>query len=196
MSKNTYKCFKCKETFDIAIVPPIKISNRNYCTECAKAKQEEIQAKEKEQAIKQQQADEYKSVIALLCDLTGRDKPCSLWFVQLKQWCKDSLNSEYNFTYKGVELTLDYYFNILGKNVDNDVAILNIVPYYYDRAREFYRDNIRISKIGEAFYKESEANPIIEVNKVVTKNDGLDGNNKIRNNLKIDMNEILGVDYE
>lgn len=53
------------------------------------------------------------------------------------------------FTWEGMEQTLDYCFSILGMTIrEEDDCIVGLIPWYYDQAQEFYKqlNNIEPTK--------------------------------------------------
>ena len=97
----------------------IKIGNRYYCKECAEHK------------------DEYKSdwdlLFEYICKLYNISKPTGMMFRQLKEFRSEP----YCFTDGGMYATLRYYHEILGNNV-LDGSGIGIIPYYYDKTRQYY----------------------------------------------------------
>lgn len=62
----------------------------------------------------------------------------------------------YEFTWEGMEQTLEYCFSILGLTLREDGEIVGLIPWYYDQAQNFYKqlNNIEPQKVDlDKLYK-------------------------------------------
>lgn len=62
----------------------------------------------------------------------------------------------YEFTWEGMEQTLEYCFSILGLTLREDGEIVGLIPWYYDQAQSFYKqlNNIESQKVDlDKLYK-------------------------------------------
>jgi hypothetical protein len=94
---------------------------------------------------KQNEAKDYKELIAYICELYGIDTPTGWMLKQIKDF-----KEQFNYTYKGIKTTLHYFFEIQeGNDVSNSVGI-GIVPFVYEEAKRFYIDKkaVKDSVIG------------------------------------------------
>lgn len=206
--KDIYKCNKCKKEFDNNDVAFVKINNRRYCPTCAEIRQSEIeiekQSKErhkeylkKQQLTQKQSSEDYKSLIATLCEITGLQVPNPMWFATIKRMVKGNEQAEYDFTYKGIEITLQYVFYILEKPIKNAGAILEIVPYYYEDAKEFYKERLILGNKANAFFEDNELFSEVNITRELDSSEGLNGHNKLRDKV-YDLEDIMkdGEDIE
>ena len=58
---------------------------------------------------------------------------------------------DYGFTYEGMTDTLHYYCDILGRELSGDG--MGIIPYYYDKALEFFANAERVNRENEEIIK-------------------------------------------
>lgn len=96
-------------------------SSKYYCPICYENKQSET--------------NEYKELIAYICELYGLDAPTGWILKQIKDF-----KEQYNFTNKGIKSTLHYFFEIQEGNEPNGETGIGIVPFVYDEAKKFYLD--------------------------------------------------------
>ncbi|WP_291567111.1 MULTISPECIES: hypothetical protein [unclassified Clostridium] len=121
------KCPTCKKTNNKE--DTVKHGNRYYCKECY----ENISKR-----------DEYwDDLFTYITEIFNIDKPTPLMFKQIKDYKKEP----YNFTDKGIYLTLKYCKEILNKNFEDYNSGIGIVPYYYERTLQHY---INIDNIEES----------------------------------------------
>ena len=62
----------------------------------------------------------------------------------------------YEFTWEGMEQTLEYCFSILGLTLRENGEIVGLIPWYYDQAQSFYKqlNNIESQKVDlDKLYK-------------------------------------------
>lgn len=103
---------------------------RYYCKACYENKTKE--------------ANNYKSLIEYICNLYEINAPTGFMLTQIKNF-KD----EYNYTYKGMELTLDYFYNVKTNNCPDVDKGLGIIPYVYEEAKKFFCETRDIKKNTE-----------------------------------------------
>jgi len=60
---------------------------------------------------------------------------------------------QYNYTYKGIELTLDYVYRIEKMDKEKANGGVGIVPWFYDKASELYLKKMGIWEVKELNYK-------------------------------------------
>lgn len=98
----------------------IEHNKRYYCEECY----EETKAN----------SDYWRELIHYICSSFHIDKPTGKVLQQIKTY----KNDPYNFTNKGIYMTLKYYYEVLGNNILNiDEPSIGIVPYYYNATKRY-----------------------------------------------------------
>jgi hypothetical protein len=100
---------------------------RYYCEICYKNKTKE--------------ADNYKNLIQYICDIYEIKVPTGFMFTQIKNF-----KEQYNYTYKGMELTLDYFYNVKTNDTPDINKGLGIIPYIYEEAKQFFIEKRNIKK--------------------------------------------------
>jgi len=100
---------------------------RYYCEICYKNKTKE--------------SNNYKNLIQYICDIYEVDVPTGFMFTQIKNF-----KEQYNYTYKGMELTLDYFYNVKTNNTPDIDKGLGIIPYIYEEAKQFFIEKRNIKK--------------------------------------------------
>lgn len=95
----------------------------------------------------QGEANWYQELIAYICqDLYKIDKPTGLILQQIKRYSEPP----FNYKYKGIELTLRYFFETLG-NLPREGDGIGIVVYYYDKVEQHYINKKRIKTTADNF---------------------------------------------
>lgn len=117
----------------------VEINKRYYCPNCAKEKQK--------------LSEDYKNLIEYICNIFDLETPPPIIYTQIKQFKE---NPDYKFTYKGIELTLRYYYETLKNEPLEDKITLGIVPYYYDKAKNDYIEDIKRKKRVKKFLNEED----------------------------------------
>lgn len=112
----------------------IEINKRYYCIKCGKDKQKS--------------SNDYKNLIEYICSLYNIDSLPPIIYTQIKQYKE---NPDYKFTYKGIELTLKYYYEVLKNIPSEDKITLGIVPYYYEKAKNNYIEELKRKKSTKKF---------------------------------------------
>ena len=82
---------------------------------------------------KTKDSNDYKELINYICNIYEIDAPTGFMLSQIKKF-KD----QFNYTYKGIELTLDYFYNIKTNNTPDMEMGLGVVPYIYEEAKQFF----------------------------------------------------------
>jgi len=98
---------------------------------------------------------EYKELIDTICRIWNIKAPTMQMVSQLKRYREDP---DLQCTNKGMQLTLEYYYDLLGNKPEADHGV-GIIPWNYDKAKEQY---IRQREIYKSFeeYEEEEARKI------------------------------------
>ena len=126
-----YKCAECGTTVPSELVIPI--SGKKYCPVCGEEK--------KKQALA------YRDLMAYVCEIYGVDAPPGIIMKQVKAY-----KTEYLYTYRGMYLTIEYYYFIDDDRESHEPIIdygIAFIPYYYDKARQYYKERIAASKNAE-----------------------------------------------
>lgn len=95
---------------------------RYYCPSCLESKLNESK----------KSSDDWVELYEYITELYGH-KPTGMMFKQLGDYRKDP----YNYTNKGMLLTLMYFYETLGKKVDDSKG-LGIIPFIYEQAKQNY----------------------------------------------------------
>ena len=99
----------------------VAYNSRYYCKVCF--------------ANRTRDAEDYKDLIAYICDLYCIEAPTGWMLKQIKDF-----KEQYKYTYKGMKSTLHYFYEILeGNDTANSIGI-GIIPFVYDEAKKFYVD--------------------------------------------------------
>ncbi len=94
---------------------------------------------------KTRDSQDYKELIAYICELYQIDAPTGWMLKQIKDF-----KEQFNYTYKGMKTTLHYFYEIQEGNDVGDSMGIGIVPFVYDEAKRFYIDKkaVKDSVIG------------------------------------------------
>ena len=65
----------------------------------------------------------------------------------------NDMMEEYGYTYKGIELTLDYVYRIEKMDKEKANGGIGIVPWFYDKASELYLKKMGIWEVKELNYE-------------------------------------------
>lgn len=140
--KAKVKCPYCEEKFDRE--EGTKVASRYYHVECLTKKQEENKFKAENpdfvEIESKGEGNDYRNLISYICDTYDLPKPTGMILKQIKTY-KD----EYEYTYKGMELALRHFYDTERNSVKEDSGI-GIVPYIYDRAKNFYIKQIKVEE--------------------------------------------------
>ena len=69
----------------------------------------------------------------------------------------------YNYKNSGMELTLRYFYDLLGNSIQKETSGVGIIPYYYHRARNEYIENLDICEYNSSI----EFSPIVKKIKII-----------------------------
>lgn len=97
-----------------------------------------------------QESRHYKELINYICKLHKIEKPTGMMLMQIKRF-----KEEFGFTYKGMELTLRYFYEILGNKTQKGDGV-GIIPHLYDEAKEQYIKQMKINESLENLERKSE----------------------------------------
>ena len=131
---------------------------------------------------KTKESDDYKNLVKYLCDLYEIDVPTGFMFTQLKNF-----KEQYNYTYKGMELTLDYFYKIKTNNKPEVEKGLGIIPYIYEEAKKFFIETRDIKKNLEGINIQNIVN---KVNTISIKNSDRKKERDYKNIAIINIDEI------
>lgn len=81
------------------------------------------------------ESQDYKDLIAYICELYQIDAPTGWMLKQIKDF-----KEQFNYTYRGMKTTLHYFYEIQEGNDVADSMGIGIVPFVYDEAKKFYID--------------------------------------------------------
>lgn len=122
------------------------IGGRYYCKSCAEEKN-----KQKEKNI-----SDWDELFNYIHELYGEGYPNGMMFKQLKDYREDP----YNYTNKGIFLTLKYYYDLLDNEVIEGTG-LGIIPYYYDKAKYHFIEIMNVERHMENFELMEETRGIV-----------------------------------
>jgi hypothetical protein len=108
------------------------------------------------------EANDYKDLIAYICELYNIDVPTGWMFKQIKDF-----KEQFNYSYKGIKTTLHYFFEIQEGNDVEDSMGIGIVPFVYDEAKRFYIDKkaIKDSVTGINLEEIQDNKRVIKINR-------------------------------
>lgn len=122
-----------------------QIGRRYYCIPCAEERKEEIE----------RNSDGWDELFEYICELYDIERPTGHMFGQLRRF----RGEPYNFTNKGMYLTLKYFHEVLGNEVKEDTG-LGIIEYEYENAKRHYIDKLRVKKATEEFEFEDQVQSV------------------------------------
>lgn len=136
------KCLNCKK--EIEKETAFKVGTRTYyCNEdCYNEKLNKNKPAPKEEKPK----TDWSQLMDYLNELYNGNCNFPLVCAQVKKMKNEYKFEGHPFTDKGIELTLRYYYDILGNSVLENYDGIGIVPYYYEKACNNYVETMRISK--------------------------------------------------
>lgn len=108
------------------------------------------------------EADHYKELITYICeDLYKIKRPTGMMLMQIKRF-----REEFDYKYKGMELTLKYFYEVLGNKVREGDG-LGIIPYVYEDATNHYIQSLKIEESANdpSNYESKEIVVHIDTNK-------------------------------
>jgi len=121
-----------------------KIDTRYYCVECGEKREKE----------RNRNKDGWDELFEYICDLYNIDVLTGMMFKQIQNF-----RENYNYTNTGMYLTLKYYYEILENEVKENTG-LGIIPYYYDRAKQYYIDILTVKKHLKDFEIDEQVNTV------------------------------------
>ena len=130
---------------------------------------------------KQKEAQDYKALIAYICELYQIDVPTGWMLKQIKDY-KD----QYHYTYRGIKTTLHYFYEIQEGNSVEDSLGIGIVPFVYDEAKKFYIDK----KAIKDNLKDCDMQKVQNRKKVIHINRNQDEKNKYKEMALINIEEL------
>ena len=141
-----YKCPVCGNMNKQSIA--IHHGSRRYCKSCFDEMMKKKELKKQTQSLKKQEqeqnAREYKELIAYVCELFDISQPTGMILSQIKNY-----RETYQYRYGGMTLTLKYHYEVLGNPLKAEGV--GIIPYAYDKAKEFYTTQRNIAIDFENF---------------------------------------------
>lgn len=106
--------------------------------------------------------DDYWNILfEYICFIFNINRPTGLIFQQIKNY----KNEPYNFTDKGIYLTLKYCVEILGKDFESYGKGIGIVPYYYEATKNHHIAISDLEDIMEDLDMKAEPKTV-EINKI------------------------------
>jgi len=120
------------------------IDNRYYCIECAENRKKE----------KERNKNGWEELFEYICELYNIDTLTGMMFKQIKDF-----RENYNYKNKGMYLTLKYYYETLENEIKEDTG-LGIIPYYYERAKQYFLEKQEIIKHTEEFKSHESINTV------------------------------------
>lgn len=134
-----------------------QVKKRYYCKgECL----EEIL---EEQNKKDRDKDDWSELYHYIVELYGH-KPTGMMFKQLGEYRKDP----YNYTNKGMYLTLKYFYETKGNRVADNTG-LGIIPYVYEDAKKNYIEQMEVSEYNSE-HESSEQIRRVKINRRKNRN--------------------------
>lgn len=126
MASRKPKCPTCKKDVDKSLGEDsfVCYKSRYYHKECFETIKEDISDKQQEEMDRQE-------LNLYIAQLYNVKYPSPFLLKQVKNF------REEGYTYKGMYLTLKYFFDTLGNKVKEDTGI-GIIPYMYEKTTKFY----------------------------------------------------------
>ena len=126
----------------------VLIGKRHFCKgECEQQELERLEKSKLEQ-------DDWSELYNYIEELYG-EKPTGMMFKQLGEFRKDP----YNYTNKGMYLTLKYFYETKQQSVINNTG-LGIIPYVYEEAKKNYIEQMQISAYNSEFESKEEVKTV------------------------------------
>lgn len=121
----------------------VTFNGRYYCPVCYENKQKE--------------ADDYKNLIAYICELYQIDAPTGWIVKQIKDF-----KEQFHYSYKGMKTTLHYFYEIEHNDPADSLGV-GIIPFVYEEAKKFYIDRLAVKDSVKDY--EEKNNKIIKLKK-------------------------------
>lgn len=106
--------------------------------------------------VKEKLVQDRKELIEYICDLYGLDVPTGIILKQIKDY-----QEQFNYTSKGMALTLQYFYETLGNTVREGDGV-GIIPYMYEEAKRHYITKMRVEASIEEVSQSSETK-VVEI---------------------------------
>lgn len=159
----TPKCKWCGEWVDKSLNDFNKTSVGYYHNQCYETYQ-----------LNKQYREELNEYVAIIYSI---EFPTGWMLKQIKEYVEKR-----NYTYKGMELTLRYIYEVENKYLrDASESGLGLIPYYYEKAKQYYSSLEEVSKYASNVEIDNESE-IIYIQP---------SSNKKRNKKLIDMNSLI-----
>lgn len=151
MAKAGYvKCPRCKQRSHKDNM--LKVGSRYWHHDCRQLEMQEKDENEAEELkIKKRDSEEYKELIACICDLFNIKRPTGMILKQVKEYH----NEPFGYRYKAIQLALEYFF-IIKEHSTADARGIGIVPYIYDEAAEFWKTMAEFHSLEETEKEEAQ----------------------------------------
>lgn len=133
---------------------------RYYCPSCLKTKLEQSEARR----------SDWDRLFKYICKVYNIETLTGMMYKQLKEY-----RDEYGYKDSGMYATLRYYYDILGNEVLEGSGV-GIIPYYYDKAREYYKQCAEVEKSLDNYVESSDIEVVSNVNNRIK----LSNKNKIK----------------
>lgn len=158
VSNKIVTCPYCKEQLnkEDAVIH----KRRYYHSEC-------LEQKEKEEEEKRRESEDYKELINYICQLYNLDAPTGMILKQIKEF-----REEYGYKLQGIKLSLQYFYEIQGNPVLDDVGI-GIVPFVYEEAKRHYITRLNVERSLENYKKNDIQHVYVDLNRKKTKHKNL-----------------------
>ncbi|MGL5766821.1 MAG: hypothetical protein ACRCX8_14380 [Sarcina sp.] len=135
-------CKVCKNKVEKS--EAISVKSRVYCCKGCEEEYHRLQDEKNQPKELDSMEVERRELISYICDLHNTTKPDIIWLTQMKRLHNDGMR------YKGMQLSLEYYINILGNQYDPQYGVQWIIEKYYQETFEFYKDLLARKKAIES----------------------------------------------
>lgn len=129
------KCYYCNQYFDADKEPYVKVNERRYAHEYCQEHRDEIMSQEEKD---KEELDNY------IMEKLNLEFVTPIIQKQIKAFLKD-----YKYTYKGIYLSLKYYFEVQNNPAAKTNGRISIVPYIYEEAQAYWERIEKNSKQNE-----------------------------------------------
>src|SRR5699024_1314564 len=133
--KAKVKCPQCGEMMDREGKIPVK--SRFYHPECIEDLRKQNAEGAKGLTLSSSES-ENAELIAYIGEKYEIPRPKGMILKQIKTYKED-----FGYRYKGMELALRFFYDLEGNHVRDDAGV-GIIPYVYDRAKNFYARRIEL----------------------------------------------------
>lgn len=133
--KAKVKCPQCGEMMNREGKIPVK--SRFYHPECLEDLRKQNAEGTKSVNLSSNE-NEYAELISYICERYDIPRPTGMILKQIKTYKED-----FGYRYKGMELALRFFYDLEENHVRDDAGV-GIIPYVYDRAKNFYARRIEL----------------------------------------------------